>query len=427
MSTLRAVLLLAVTVAWSATARAGSIDYLSNQSADYMRTFSRNASVDPDAVAYNPAGTAWMKDGLHLSLHGQTLFKDYSITYQGKDYTADDPTPILPSFFAIYKWKHLAAFAAFTVPAGGGSLTYEDGVPYLIPLATAAGGRAPPLDAKFEGSSLFLAGTAGAAYELFDLVSLSAAVRVMSATKTYKGFGTYRVLYPPESEETVTGRLDTEKTAVGVGGIFGVHVRPLPALDIALRYETETPLEFETSTDSENLAFIGALTTFADGAKEKKNLPALLGIGIDYDILTQLTFSTSFNYYFIKAADDGADVAGASPYVVGYDDDYADGIEWGLSLAYRVVPWLWVSAGYNRTWSGGDEKTFYDFEYPLNSNSVGAGVRASLLDDRLGLVFALSTTLYEESENEGLQEGLEPETFDKQVISVALAAEYRLF
>ncbi|HNX59839.1 MAG TPA: hypothetical protein PKK43_12120, partial [Spirochaetota bacterium] len=56
---------------------AGSIDYLSNQSADYIRTFSRNASTDSDAVLYNPAGTAFMSNGTHLYFSNQTILKKY--------------------------------------------------------------------------------------------------------------------------------------------------------------------------------------------------------------------------------------------------------------------------------------------------------------------------------------------------------------
>lgn len=60
---------------------AGSIDYLSNQSAEYIRTFSRNASTDADAVHYNPAGTAFMKDGIYFYLSNQTVLKEYTSTY----------------------------------------------------------------------------------------------------------------------------------------------------------------------------------------------------------------------------------------------------------------------------------------------------------------------------------------------------------
>ena len=59
------------------TLMAGSVDYLSNQSADYLRTFSRNASLDADAAVYNPAGTAFLQPGLTLALSNQSIWKLY--------------------------------------------------------------------------------------------------------------------------------------------------------------------------------------------------------------------------------------------------------------------------------------------------------------------------------------------------------------
>ena len=59
---------------------AGSIDYLSNQSAEYIRTFSRNASTDADAVYYNPAGTALMGEGLFIDISNQIVLKYYNQT-----------------------------------------------------------------------------------------------------------------------------------------------------------------------------------------------------------------------------------------------------------------------------------------------------------------------------------------------------------
>jgi len=57
-----------------------------NQSAEYVRTQSRNASLDADAAFYNPAGTAFMKrKGLYVMFSSQTLYarKDSSFRLWG--------------------------------------------------------------------------------------------------------------------------------------------------------------------------------------------------------------------------------------------------------------------------------------------------------------------------------------------------------
>ncbi|GAG74885.1 unnamed protein product, partial [marine sediment metagenome] len=60
---------------------AGGIDSKTAWSAEYIRTFNRNAATDSaDAAAYNPAGVMKMEDGVYGSL---------SVIYIGKDYTND--------------------------------------------------------------------------------------------------------------------------------------------------------------------------------------------------------------------------------------------------------------------------------------------------------------------------------------------------
>ena len=55
---------------------AGGIVTNTNQSAQFIRTMSRNASTDIDAVYFNPAGLVRMDDGFHFALHNQTIFQE---------------------------------------------------------------------------------------------------------------------------------------------------------------------------------------------------------------------------------------------------------------------------------------------------------------------------------------------------------------
>ncbi len=106
---------------------AGGIDNKHNYSAEYIRTLNRNAATDSaDAVAYNPAGVMRMEDGLYLNLSAQYPTKTYSNTVGGIDYEDDEPN-IIPGLFALYKKDRWAGFAAFTIPAGGGTIKYERG------------------------------------------------------------------------------------------------------------------------------------------------------------------------------------------------------------------------------------------------------------------------------------------------------------
>ena len=411
-------------------ALAGSIEYLSNQSADYIRTFSRNASVDgPDAATYNPAGTTFLKGNIYLGISNQTLLGEYGITYDGRRYPADVMVPVLPSVHGVFKLGSLAVFGAITVPSGGGSLTYEEGLPYLIPLVTFV--KDPdgpdPKDGEFSGSSVTYGLTVGAAYSLMNMVSLSLGGRVNLSQKAYQGHATYG---------TVKAELDTEKSALGFTPIIGLAVSPGFGLTLSARYEAKTSMEYEAKTTTKNMKgtddFKGtALESFIDGAKEQRDMPAVLGAGASWTGFG-LTVSASMHYYFTKDADSEKDYAGIpgtnglGAYAKSWDDDYDNG--WDLAVAgeYQVTKDLLVSAGYIKAKLGGSKATFNDFEQALDSNSFCGGVRYAVLDSVL-LTLAVSRTFYEDGSNEALVPIVyaKPETYDKRVLDIALGGQFR--
>ncbi len=417
-----------------AVASAGSVEYLTNQSADYIRTFSRNAAIDGvDIVSFNPAGTTWLKDGIHLSLSNQTLVGNYKIEYEGKAYESPVTVPVLPSLHAAWKTGNLAVFGSVTVPSGGGSLDYKDGIPYLIPLVAYAdkvGTDDSPKNGSFQGSSIFYGVTLGGAYKLLDMVSVSLAARVVIAKKSYIGSVDYG--------QGVTS-LDVTKSATGFSGIAGLTVRPGFGLTVGLRYELKTAMEFTAKHNKPFTNFVGndklsssALASFVDGAKEQRDMPSVMGLGIAWTGFG-LTLSTSLHYYDTVGADGKTDSpetvpgTGAGAYVRSWDDDYENGWDAAVSAEYRVMPNLLVSVGYIHAKIGGSDKTYSDFEFALDSDSIGLGARYNVTDD-LGITVGVSRTFYIEGKNKALSplvaEGAE--TFNKSVTDIALGVSYRL-
>ena len=55
---------------------AGGLLTNTNQSAQFIRMMSRNASTEIDAVYFNPAGLIKMDDGWHFAVYSQTIFQD---------------------------------------------------------------------------------------------------------------------------------------------------------------------------------------------------------------------------------------------------------------------------------------------------------------------------------------------------------------
>ena len=143
---------------------AGGIINKQNLSADYMRTLNRNAATDyADIAVYNPAGIMKMADGGYAKLDVLYFGKNYSNTVPNNfgqfdqpfgELSQDDPS-VIPGFFAIYKQKKWAGFFAFTIPAGGGELNYNDGDARTVQLADGiAAGFNQQLEAGF-GTDLF--------------------------------------------------------------------------------------------------------------------------------------------------------------------------------------------------------------------------------------------------------------------------------
>ena len=187
-------LLLMVSIAFG-----GGIVENTNQSAEFHRMLARNASTDLDAVFFNPAGLTKLDDGMHVYLSSQTI-------WQGREITSDFPylnsdtfegttfAPVFPNFYAAYKMGSLVLAAGLVPVGGGGSATFDDGLPSfeapiasLVPLLGPTGVTDYTVDVAFEGSSIYMGGQFLASYAINDMISLSAGVRYFKASNSYVG------------------------------------------------------------------------------------------------------------------------------------------------------------------------------------------------------------------------------------------------
>jgi len=113
---------------------AGGILTNTNQSAQYVRMLSRNASTQLDAVYFNPAGLVKMEDGFHLGLHNQSIFQTRTITngnpvLHEAEYIGKISAPLFPDLFASWKKDKLAISFMVGPVGGGGGAKYEAGCP----------------------------------------------------------------------------------------------------------------------------------------------------------------------------------------------------------------------------------------------------------------------------------------------------------
>ena len=178
----------------------------SNQSAQYIRMMSRNASLDIDAVYFNPAGLTKLEEGWHFGIYSQTIFQDKTVEcgyplLNDPSYPGTVFVPVFPNAYAVYNSEKWAFSFGFGPNAGGGSAEFERGLPsFEIPISKVVPGLAglsqinPALavtgydaDLYFTGSSIFWGFQLGATYEINEMLSVYGGVRYMPAKNVYQG------------------------------------------------------------------------------------------------------------------------------------------------------------------------------------------------------------------------------------------------
>ncbi len=185
---------------------AGGILTNTNQSAQFIRMLSRNASTDIDAVYFNPAGLIKLEDGWHFAFYSQTIFQDktveskFPLLNDGK-YVGKVSVPVFPTAFAVYKKDNWAFSLGFGPNAGGGSADFDRGLPsFEIPITKVVPGLAglsqidPALNVtgydaelSFSGSSVFWGIQLGATYKINNVLSVYGGVRYMPSKNVYEG------------------------------------------------------------------------------------------------------------------------------------------------------------------------------------------------------------------------------------------------
>ncbi len=395
---------LALVLAGAAPAFAGGTINKSNLSAEYMGSYTRNAGTDhADIVAYNPAGTVKLDDGLTMNLGLQYLIeKDYSNkftgqgdAYTGTDYNSDEPS-LIPALYTVYKQDRWAGFFGVNVPLGGGKVKYPNGnfVTYSVGQQVRAatnlgitGTLNLPFDTfshRIDAESVGMGYTFGGAYQINDMVSASVGLRYIDANTEFDGGATLisTAGLAPDTDVPI----EFEADADGWGGIFGLDIYPSDKMTIGLRYETRTELDYEY--DVKQGAPILAGLNITDGGKVRDDLPATFGAGFGYQFSDRLRGEANFTYYFNTDAN-----IGGSTLREGLEDEADDGWEFGIGATYAFTETLKGSAGYLYTSIGVDPEDSSKFLPDLDSHALGLGLQWTVMEN-LDLTFAAGNVFY---------------------------------
>jgi long-chain fatty acid transport protein len=259
-----------------------------------------------------------------------------------------------------------------------------------------------------EAESFYYGFTFGGAFAFTDAFSMSLGARYIDATRI-DAEGAITISAPawtlpvPPQNGDLTAEAKWDETANGWGGIIGFNVAPVEQFNMGIRYETETRLNFETDVKRDVLVQIpgspGILAQLGviDGEKNRRDLPALLGVGFDFNITPQFRLETDLTYYFNDDAKWVGNMTSQNGLLGLPNTERDNGFDVGIALEYAFTDQWAASFGYMFTETGIDPDNMA-YEAPeLDAHSIGWGLKWSpipLLDLNLSALktFYLSET-----------------------------------
>ncbi|MGB8427094.1 MAG: hypothetical protein WCD88_15010 [Desulfobacterales bacterium] len=376
----------------SSPLHAGGIINKNNQSADYIRTLNRSAATDyPDIAVFNPAGIMQMENGGYAKLDVMYYAKNYSNTVPNNAFVpfnqpfgelSQDTPSVIPALFAVYKQDRWAGFFAFTIPAGGGELEYDDGSARTVQLAGsisqafnlgATGGATNRQPYNLIASqkekvkdSVAYGFSLGGSYAINKMWSVAAAARYVYSTREFDGQATIASsagLAPPFPLS-----LDIKESDGGIGGYFGVNFSPNDKLNTAVTFYTSTDIKYERDVKKDtrlpNGRLLSEVTGFQDGSTIQDDIPGQLGIGVSYKFLPQLNVAVNYVLYLEKSATIQTFSGEGNSWDLGLTAEYTFSPQWKASVGYL----------YTDIKLPVDQQIRQPEEPKLDANSFGAGV-----------------------------------------------------
>ncbi len=296
---------------------AGGLLTNTNQSAAFVRNPARYASLDADAVYFNPAGTAFLKEGWTVSANWQMIWQDRDVVNAGREYKGEVYVPIMPTFHATYKTGDWAFSAFFGMPGGGGNAKFDDGLPMFNMVGTGlAQAINPALTAgsSFESTQYLFALQLGAAYKINDNLSVYGGLRANYTSLSYEG--EINALMPTGATAANILALELTQTGIAFAPIVGVDYK-VGDFNFGVKYEFRAVNTIENDTKNLSSGAMGgnlngnpALGTIAggmlaslqDGEKFRNDAPAKLSVGASWDICDRVKVMGAGVYYFDKDA-----------------------------------------------------------------------------------------------------------------------------
>ena len=394
-------------LAFSSSIKAGGLLTNTNQSIAFLRSLARNGAIGIDGVYSNPAGVAFLPNGLHISFNVQNVYQTRIINsgltipaLQGspyhqpfklnggnkdgiKKFKGEASAPFVPSFQIAKNYDKWGFQMGFGIVGGGGKATFNGGLPSferqiaMIPGMLASQGLTTTepgysVSSYMHGQQYDFGLQLGATYKINDKLAVYGGARFNYIYNKYEGnivnisanidgkmvnlhdyFGT-------KATQFADRYLDCTQRGWGITPIIGIDYKT-GRWNLAARYEFTTKFNIENNTKRDDTG------QFQNGVNTPNDLPGLLSLGAQYEVLDNLRLLAGFHYYFDK---DARMANNKQRLLSSNTREYLTGIEWDIK------PGITVSMGAQRTQYGlGDGSYLSDLSFVTSSYSFGVGAK----------------------------------------------------
>ena len=401
--------------------QAGGLVTNSNQNAAFLRQMSQDAIIDITGIYLNPAGTAFLNKGWHVSANIQNAKQSRDITtdfplfqynrqqpYTPHEFKGDAYAPVIPSIHASYNHDKWSVNASFSLGGGGGKCEFDQGLGSFEALyagqiysSVAAAGALPifqgyNLDSYMKGRQYYFGLSVGATYKFIDNLAGFVGLRGVYSTCNYNGYVqdvNYSLATSPTPIDVNSDlALNCDQTGFGVTPIIGIDYRINKHWNVAARFEAETKLRLKNKTEMNAVALAqvaagnATLSQFADGKKVEANIPGILSAGAQYSPIDQVRIMAGWHYYFDKAA---KQYGGKQHKIDKNTQEFSAGVEWDC------CKWVTISGSWQNTRYGLGDEYMNDLSFNLSNNMIGGGVRINATE-KIHIDLGYMHTLYKD-------------------------------
>ena len=432
------------------SAMAGGILTNTNQSISFLKNPARDAAIGLDGVYSNPAGVAFMPEGFHVAFNWQYAHQTRTITStnpvfaQGKkngglstkEFEGVADAPIIPSLQGAYNKGNWSLQFNLSVPGGGGSCEFADGlgsfesvVGSIAHMLQPLGAQGYDMDSYMKGRQYYYGIQLGAAYKIYPNLSVYGGLRLLYGDATYKAkisniqvkteagyydfadFLQYSsttvnngldlvnaaiaqyeaagatapaelVAKQAQLEGTRESLLQLQKYAQGVNLLCnqdGLGIAPVIGVDwkyknfnFAAKYEFKTQIRMKNESTVNEASEIAAVNKFRDGEKVNEDAPALLTVGAQWKPIDEVSLNLGWHHYFDK---DASWYNNTQELLDHNTNEFLAGVEWD------VTDRLNVSCGGQLTRYGLSDRYMNDMSFVVNSYSIGLGFSYKVKDN----------------------------------------------